>query len=108
MFGVKPSEAGHFGVGIFHKVDVAHKPAVAVGIGVEHHLVGLLAKHKVFGVEHVEHGRYAVAFNLAHVALCIVHSIDELLQLVVELAVDKVLIAVQFGCVVAANAVVVV
>ena len=103
MLRVEPLECSHLFVGILHKAKVLDEPAVAVGVSVLNHLVGISSEENVFCVEHVQHGSQAVAWHTGHVAFRLVDSTEEGWYLIVELAVDEVLNAMELRRVVAAH-----
>ena len=97
---IKPCETRHFGIGTFDEAERANEPSVAVGVGVANGLVGVGTEDEVARVEHIENGRETVARYFRHITFRFRDCSEIAIHLVVELAINEVLIATKFHCVV--------
>ena len=100
MLRVEIRQARHFSVGALHEVELADKPSVAVGGRVFDGDV--FRDDEIFRVEHVEHRHEAVEVECFHVAR-LRQSLIKCCMLLIEMALNEVLVALQFGGMVASD-----
>ena len=64
-------QSRQFLVGIINIRHLVHHPCTAIDIRISdgHCLPSFKGKDEILGVEHVEHGEYAVTIHLGHIAL---------------------------------------
>ena len=100
MLRVEIRQARHFSVGALHEVEFADKPSVAVGGRVFDGDV--FRDDEIFRVEHIEHWHEAVEVECFHVAR-LRQSLIKRCMLLIEMALNEILVALQFGGMVASN-----
>ena len=119
-------ESGDFAIGILDKLEALHEPRIAVGLGIAYGK-GALVADDVFRVEHIEHGEIACAVGgqglrdgrwsigsvgqrgvFAQLLRQILDHGAKLAQLGIDVAFEQVVVASQFGSVIATDGFVVI
>ena len=101
-------ERQDFLVRIGHVAQPLHKPSVAVGVGIGdgRRVTALQGQDDVLHVEHVQHGEEFVAVHAVQLRARFHDCVHESVAFGVDVLLDKLLVAAQFGRMVAADALV--